>query len=98
MLFLKVKIKAKTVVINSSGANYKPDIVYNGTKGNFKWHYYSDATCKKEFSSVPKSVGIYYVRASCGNSYSNAVTLTIVPNTCTVKARTKVAGLNKFSL
>lgn len=81
-----IKIKSKTVVINSSGVNYKPDIVYYKEKGDFKWHYYSDATCKKELSSTPKSAGIYYVRVSSGATYSNAVTLTILPATCsTVK-------------
>lgn len=84
-LSFDIKLKDKTVVINSTGANYKPDITYYSVEGEYKWHYYSDAACKKELSTIPKTAGIFYVRVSCGKSYSNVATLTILPGTCTVK-------------
>lgn len=84
-LSFDIKIKDKTVVINSTGANYKPDITYYNVEGEYKWHYYSDAACQKELSTKPKTAGIFYVRASCGDTYSNAATLTILPGTCSVK-------------
>lgn len=93
MLFLKVKIKAKTVVINSSGANYYRVFI----KKNGKWQTVKNT---KGTSCVVSGLnGCTVYEFAVRPYYVNSSKKVIWAKTfSTVKARTKVAVINKFNL
>lgn len=88
-IMFDINIKDKVTQINATGANYNPEITSYKTEKNFVWHYYSDNKCKKKIVKIPNTPGVYYARVSCGDTYSNLASVTLLPATCSVKVAAK---------
>ena len=88
-IMFDINIKDKVTQINATGTNYNPEITSYNTEKNFVWHYYSDNKCKNKIVKIPNTPGVYYARVSCGNTYSNLASVTLLPAKCSVKVAAK---------